>query len=550
MKQVSIEEFYKNHKIDDNFDVKFYSTEYPDTKDFYQPYCKDNGIDDRHRLFYHWFFYGNKYLFQKNRNHIVYFKPDKEFLDVDVSVVLGCKNREEMLNISIHSWIKYEPIKEIIITDWSSDNSIKYLEKISPKIKVIRIEGKENYNASTPVNIAIKEAKHPLIMKLDVDYIINPYGNFNDLIDITENEFISGNWRSSKLDKHLGFVKGTNGFLCVHKKNIEKVGYYDESIENYGFEDCKMFYNLLKAGLKRRTLEFKSDNIPLYHNPHSSYYRVKEFKEKKIDFNNKEYDPILLSGPNFIIAGFQKCATTALAQNLHKDFPNHIYMAQIEHSITGEYTYELDYFTRKNDKDINWYMDQFGNNLNKICGDKSPNYCLDSEYSAKEIYKYYPDVKLIFLLRNPITRAYSAYNHFTQMLPHSKDWNWDSEKSFLENIFDEKTQTYNDSCSFLSSGLYSRNIKNYLEYFDKSQILFIVQERMLSEKTSDIEWNRIISFLGLPDTKVKNRKVHKREYKETMCEKSKELLKNYYKQHNDELFQILGYPVTEWQNNE
>ena len=96
-----------------------------------------------------------------------------------------------MLNISIHSWLYYPEVKEIIITDWSSDNPIGYLEKIDPRIKVIRVEGEQYYNASTPVNMAIKKATNPIIMKLDVDYVINPYGNFYDLINITKDDFIS-----------------------------------------------------------------------------------------------------------------------------------------------------------------------------------------------------------------------------------------------------------------------------------------------------------------------------------------------------------------------
>jgi len=200
----------------------------------------------------------------------------------EVSIVLGCMNREKMLKISIHSWLYYDEIKEIIITDWSSHNSIKYLEKIDPRIKVIRVEGKEFYNASTPVNIAIKEAKYPIILKLDTDYVINPYANFHELIDIYENEFICGNWKKSHLDNNMGFVKGTNGFLCAFKKDIEKVGYYDETIENYGREDCQMFERLQEMGLSRKELKFVPENIPIYHNPHGDYYRSQNFKEKDI----------------------------------------------------------------------------------------------------------------------------------------------------------------------------------------------------------------------------------------------------------------------------
>jgi len=80
----------------------------------------------------------------------------------------------------------------------------------------------------------------------------------------------------------MGFVKGTNGFLCAFKKDIEKVGYYDETIENYGREDCQMFERLQEMGLSRKELKFVPENIPIYHNPHGDYYRSQNFKEKDL----------------------------------------------------------------------------------------------------------------------------------------------------------------------------------------------------------------------------------------------------------------------------
>jgi hypothetical protein len=63
---MDILEFYKNNKIDMDFDEHFYAARYPETKDFYQPYCKHNNIDDKHRLFFHYAMYGKKMFFYKN----------------------------------------------------------------------------------------------------------------------------------------------------------------------------------------------------------------------------------------------------------------------------------------------------------------------------------------------------------------------------------------------------------------------------------------------------------------------------------------------------
>lgn len=64
-----IDIFYRNNDVNPNFDESFYQERYPETIDFYQPYCKDKNIDDKHRLYYHWTLYADK----TNAESIEYF---------------------------------------------------------------------------------------------------------------------------------------------------------------------------------------------------------------------------------------------------------------------------------------------------------------------------------------------------------------------------------------------------------------------------------------------------------------------------------------------
>ena len=57
---MDIVEFYKTHRIDYDFDESAYLSRYPYTQDFYQPYCRDNNISEKHRLYFHWIMYGEK----------------------------------------------------------------------------------------------------------------------------------------------------------------------------------------------------------------------------------------------------------------------------------------------------------------------------------------------------------------------------------------------------------------------------------------------------------------------------------------------------------
>lgn len=64
---MTINEFYAINSVDKQFDEIQYLVNNPQVLDFYQPYCRQNSIDDKHRLFFHYVMYGyqgneNKYI--------------------------------------------------------------------------------------------------------------------------------------------------------------------------------------------------------------------------------------------------------------------------------------------------------------------------------------------------------------------------------------------------------------------------------------------------------------------------------------------------------
>lgn len=68
---ISIEEFYKDHDVDIDFDEKVYVKNHPDTIDFYQPYCSDNGITEKERLYFHYYLYSKNNLTKINKTIII-----------------------------------------------------------------------------------------------------------------------------------------------------------------------------------------------------------------------------------------------------------------------------------------------------------------------------------------------------------------------------------------------------------------------------------------------------------------------------------------------
>ena len=110
--------------------------------------------------------------------------------------------------------------------------------------------------------------------------------------------------------------------------------------------------------------------------------------------------------PNFIIIGAGKSGTSSLYEYICSH-------PQVISSLKKE----LRFFNYKPnfDRGINWYLSHFppvpkGKNL--ITGEATPGY-FGSNVQVP-IYNSFPNIKLIAILRNPVDRAFSQYNHWVR----------------------------------------------------------------------------------------------------------------------------------------
>lgn len=199
-----------------------------------------------------------------------------------VSAICAVMNRTEILKVSIHSWMQNKNIDEFIIVDWSSTPPIPDLEKLDQRIKVIRVENEDCFSMTKAFNLALHNASHELIMKLDADFILNPYFNIFDYLKLKKGEFIRGDWTIlGPIDNNAGFMNFLNGFLYVRKDDLNKIGGWNEEIENYGFDDTNCYQRLEATGLKKQTIAIDRDNIFIYHNPHPDSDRYKNFPKQE-----------------------------------------------------------------------------------------------------------------------------------------------------------------------------------------------------------------------------------------------------------------------------
>lgn len=204
---------------------------------------------------------------------------------MSTTIICAVMNRADMLRVSLMSWLNFSEVSGIVVVDWSSndlsDDFIRLLSAFDGRIHFERIHGKTMFHLAEAYNLAASLVDTEFILKLDVDYILNPYFNFFEINKLGVGDFFTGDWRWQALDKDLGFLKYLNGLLYVKTDDFKAVGGFDERFIGYGYEDTDICYRLINnRGLTHRLIDMRV--ISVYHNPHSDDKRVENYLEKDI----------------------------------------------------------------------------------------------------------------------------------------------------------------------------------------------------------------------------------------------------------------------------
>lgn len=248
--------------------------------------------------------------------------------------------------------------------------------------------------------------------------------------------------------------------------------------------------------------------------------------------------------PNFIIAGGIKCGTTSLYNYLIQH-PN-IFPASRKETKFFDLDYELG---------INWYKPYFPTKIKKyflekfykkkfLTGESTPAY-FHHPLVPKRIFEEIPKIKLIFLLRNPIDRAYSDYNMRKRAKLERLTFEAAIEKEISlikkgENLLEklELQDYFSKFKPYLSRGHYYSQLQSWFNFFPRNQIHIGITEDLL-ENPQDI-LNEIFSFLKLSDYNIPNLEKQNVGSYEKLSIQTRSLLNDYFKPHNEKLYKFLG----------
>lgn len=192
--------------------------------------------------------------------------------------------------------------------------------------------------------------------------------------------------------------------------------------------------------------------------------------------------------PDFFVLGAQKAGTTALHDWLVQQPDICLPTIKETHYFSHDDRYRLG---------LDWYQRQFPANCppDTVRGEVDPEYMFYGR-AAERIRVLNPNPKFIFLLRQPLERAYSQY-----LMSVRRGY---EDLSFAQALSAESARLADDTDghamdhqSYLARGLYSRQIRHYREMFPASQFLFIKFDDLINKEGGLDIYTSICRFLGI-----------------------------------------------------
>ena len=198
----------------------------------------------------------------------------------------------------------------------------------------------------------------------------------------------------------------------------------------------------------------------------------------------------------FMIAGAQKCGTSALAHFLSQH-PEIGMASPKEVHLFDSPNYSSDWTPAQIDK-------RYGSRLAhcsgvRILGEATPSYMFVPEI-GRDLERYNPDLKLIVLLRDPVERAISHY-YMEKGRGRERRPLWFAllrEPFRLRRCRNGRVRgSVTQRCSYRTRGLYSIQLRNLYRRFGPDQVL-VVRSSELSQRHDEV-LGKVFAFLGVSE---------------------------------------------------
>ena len=246
--------------------------------------------------------------------------------------------------------------------------------------------------------------------------------------------------------------------------------------------------------------------------------------------------------PDFFIIGAQKSGTSSLYE----------YLTQ-HPLVRPAWVKEIGYFHRNYERGERWYRANFPTSAAM----KSPHgaQCLTGEASTclfqpvvpARAHALLPAVKLIALLRNPVARAFSHYQHNFRQGYETLSFA-DAIAAEPERLAGEVDALQRDpryrcaklnTFSYLWRGRYYEHLSRWLEHYPREQLLVLCAEEFFADTPR--VFADVLRYLGLPDSDAFAFERHNvGGYADRMDPTLHTQLRDYYRPLNAKLTELVG----------
>jgi len=271
------------------------------------------------------------------------------------------------------------------------------------------------------------------------------------------------------------------------------------------------------------------------------------------------YEPMRPAG---VVLGAQKGGTTALFHYLSQH-PDVVPSMQKEiHFFNND-----EHYARGLDFYHGFFERRTPAREGKITLDITPSYLAAAPLTAQRLSCYEPALRLVALLRDPVTRAYSAWQMYRKYYARDPDWfdGWVGSclvegfpagcrkrsarfgQSFLDDAREELEWMERGQLvemPFIHQGFYVRHLEWFLRYFPREQLLVMSSEELKADTRGHLQ--ALEQHFGLSPHAWREEQIRPHfegGYSEPLPDGARRLLAEYYRPHNRELFELLGREI-------
>jgi hypothetical protein len=185
--------------------------------------------------------------------------------------------------------------------------------------------------------------------------------------------------------------------------------------------------------------------------------------------------------PDFLIISPPKTGSTWLAANL-RSHPDTFIPKIKEVKYFGRYFRWMDF---------NWYLEQFAPGAGRVKGEASPSYAILPVERIRLIRSLMPGVKLLFLMRDPVSRAWSHAKHNYRY----REANFSTGAGPLEGVSDAKWYANFAHEWTATSGDYLGQLRRWLSVFPREQMFIGFYESIAARPEALLR--EVFAFLGV-----------------------------------------------------